>query len=221
MKKFTFKSINQNRIILLFALTLLFTFELHAQKPILTFYGKLGYLLTPPNTADLGYSVDGVAGGLDDLQDVNQTTYGFGFKVFSANKNNRAFGGDIGTQKLFLSKIEYETSSTVYTDYQTDREWELYINGLIRFKKAEKPFFFEAGPGLHVVFWDWESYYSSTYQSTSDSDGGTELNFGIVAEAGLKIETSKAISIPISVRSDMIFRYGVLWQISATVGIEF
>ena len=38
-------------------------------------YGKIGILVTPPNTADLGYSLDGVPGGLDDAQNVDVTQF--------------------------------------------------------------------------------------------------------------------------------------------------
>ncbi len=199
----------------------LLSFNLYSQNLSLKGYGKLGFLLTPPNTADLGFSLDGNPGGLDDLQDVKCLIYGLGFKAIMPYKNQLSFGGDIGFQNLFNSRVNNELLSNTYYNYHIDKEWEMYLNAIVQYKKEDSPWFFEGGPGLHLIFWNSEYHYSSIYDDVDNYYDGTEVRFGICGEAGRIIETGKGFSIPVSIRSDLIIRYGVLWQIAATVGIEF
>jgi hypothetical protein len=127
----------------------------------------------------------------------------------------------LGLQNLFNSRVNNDLLSTTYYDYNIDNEWEMYFTGIAKYNIEGKPWFFEGGPGLHVIFWYSQYHYSSSYSTNDAYYDGTKINFGIMAEVGRKIETGKSFSIPVSIRSDLIFRYGVLWQIAATVGIEF
>ena len=151
-------------------------------------------MLSPPNTADLDYEVDGTPGGLDDLQTVKKFVYGAGCKLLISPKPDLYFGIDIGLQKLFYSEVQFDLTSTTYFDYQTDREWGLYLNPLVEFNKNGTPFYFDAGPSLNIVFWDWNYYYGSYYSERYNEDGGTEVSFGLSAEAGFKMKISPSVS---------------------------
>jgi hypothetical protein len=75
-------------LIILVIINIIFLLNSYSQKNSMLGYIKVGYLFTPPNTADLGFSLNGVARGSDDNQIVKRVIYGFGFKAFMPYKNN-------------------------------------------------------------------------------------------------------------------------------------
>ena len=188
---------------------------------ILRPYGKIGTLLTPPNTADLDYSVNGTPGGLDDIQEVSSLTYGFGFQVLGVLKNGTHIGGEIGLQNLFSSEISNPLQTGVYYNSDYDNEWEFYFSPLIEWNIKETPLFFQAGAGMHIVFWNWHSEFESVYSYDYDSDEGTDVNIGFTGTLGIKVKASPHVIIPLALRTDFMPRYGIMLQLGTIISVEF
>ena len=199
------------------------TYSTYSQESMLLRpYFKIGVMATPPNTVDLEYSVDGIAGGMDDKQSVRQLVIGLGCQLMvETNKPGLSLGGEIGMQNLFHSRVDGALLRSTYYSYHIDREWELYINPLVGFTSEDSPFFFQGGLGLHLVFWDWQYRYSSIYETTSNSNGGSNTNLGLMLKAGTLLNITPSVSLPVALRTDILFRYGGLISVSLIVGFDY
>jgi hypothetical protein len=207
-------------LIICFALTLPFN-NMQAQHSAVNFYLKGGYLLNPPSPEDLGYRTVGSQVAIIDHQDVNGLNIGLGLKPYFPVRKGLQAGLDIGIQTLFNSRTDMERLPSTYYDYNIDKEWEVYINLLARYKSEYSPWFAEGGAGLHNVFWYWEHHYSSNLSNVDDYDNGSGQSFGLTAEAGRAFVIGPKFSIPVSVRGDLIFRYSTLFSLCLAVGFVF
>jgi hypothetical protein len=184
-------------------------------------YGKIGILLTPPNTADLDYSLDGNPGGLDDSQEVDIITFALGVQFIKERENSFALGGEIGIQNLFSSVVRLTPTFPGGYNNDYDKEWELYLGPLVEFSSDDKPLFFQAGAGLHIVFWEYISDFLGQYSSEYYSNGGVGASFGLQGTVGTKLALSEKLSVPFAFRTDIMFRYGILLQASFLFSLDF
>jgi len=190
------------------------------KSSVLTPYVKAGYLLASPSASDLGYtSTEGT--NVDEYLDLNKTNFGFGLQALFNSSSTTRLGVDIGLQTLFSSNYDIGSSGgSIYEDYHINDEQDLYILGIIEFELKHTPIFFQAGGGMHLVFWQWEYHYSSLYQDINEVENDSDLNFGLSILAGVNIPIGN-INLPITFRIDQIFRYGSTITGSVSVGLTF
>ena len=184
-------------------------------------YIRLGVLLTPPSTEDLGYFVIGDPGGLDDFQDISVLNYAMGVQLLKGLSEGPSIGGELGIQNLFNSVIDHGVSSLSDLSLDTDREWDVYLGPLVEFQMDNSPLYFQAGLGVHVVYWQYISEYDGTYVDEYYTDGGIGTSVGINGTAGFRLKISDSFSMPIALRTDVIFRHGILLQAGILVGLDF
>jgi len=185
-------------------------------------YAKMGMLLTPPSAADLGYiEVDG--GNLDELLDVATANFGGGIQLlFSLNpENTMHVGFDLGAQKLFSSVFTLETSDIVYEDIHNENEFAFYLLALLELRSRRSPVFFQAGAGMHLVSWYWDYTYSGKYHDEYTEESGLEVSMGFLLAGGFDIPVNERISVPIMLRMDGLMRYGMLLNVSLSIGLSF
>lgn len=185
-------------------------------------YAKMGMLLTPPSAAGLGYiEVDG--GNLDELLDVATANFGGGVQLlFSLNpENSMRVGVDLGAQKLFSSVFTLETSDIVYEDVHNENEFAFYLLALLELRSRRSPVFFQAGAGMHLVSWYWDYTYSGKYHDEYTEESGLEVNMGFLLAGGFDIPVNERISVPIMLRMDGLMRYGMLLNVSLSIGLSF
>jgi hypothetical protein len=192
-------------------------------------YVKLGYLLSAPSASDLGYIiVDG--SDPDQYLDIVKLNYGIGvqflfpFNSFSSESFEGSLGFDIGMQKIFSSTFNpgnlgsWGYGGYTYEDNKKDSEYEMYLLGLVEFNHASLPLVLQAGLGLHIVFWEWESDYSSNYSTSYKSESGSGTQLGILVAGGLNLPISERMKLPLMLRIDNIFRYGAELTLSVSAG---
>ncbi len=185
-------------------------------------YAKMGMLLTPPSAADLGYiEVDG--GNLDELLDVATANFGGGIQLlFSLNpEKTMHVGFDLGAQKLFSSVFTLETSDIVYEDVHHENEFAFYLLALLELRSRRSPVFFQAGAGMHLVSWYWDYTYSGKYHDEYTEESGLEVSMGFLLAGGFDIPVTEKISVPIMLRMDGLMRYGMLFNLSLSIGLSF
>jgi len=185
-------------------------------------YGKIGKLLTPPSAADLGYFEAG-GGNLDEFLSVATANFGGGIQLlFSLNpENTMHFGVDLGAQKLYSSTFNLGTSDIVYEDIQNEKEFVAYLLGLLELRPRRSPLFLQVGAGMHLVYWSWDHTYSEKYYEEHKKNSGLEVNMGFLLSTGLDIPLGKWISVPIMLRMDGLMRYGMLLNVSLSIGLSF
>lgn len=186
----------------------------------LTPYAKVGYLLASPSASDLGYtSTEGT--NVDEYLDINKTNFGFGLQALFNSGSTTRLGVDIGLQTLFSSEYDIGSAGgSIYEDYHTNNEQDLYILGIVELELEHTPIFFQAGGGMHLVLWQWEYNYSSSYQSINEVESDSDLNFGLSILAGVNIPVGNLL-LPIFVRLDQIFRYDSIITGSVGLGLTF
>jgi len=185
-------------------------------------YAKFGVLATPPTAADLNYlNVDSV--NLDQYLDVATFSFGGGVQVlFSLSPDNTInFGLDLGAQKLFSSIFDLGSGDIVYEDIHHENEFSFYLLGLLEFRPRQSPLFFQGGLGMHLVSWYWDYTYSGKYSDEYKEESGTEVNLGLMLAGGLDLPVNERISVPIMLRMDGLLRYGMLLNISLSIGLSF
>lgn len=185
-------------------------------------YAKFGVLATPPTAADLNYlNVDSV--NLDQYLDVAAFSFGGGVQVlFSLSPENTInFGLDLGAQKLFSSIFDLGSSDIVYEDIHHENEFSFYLLGLLEFRPRQLPLFFQGGLGMHLVSWHWDYTYSGKYSDEYKEESGTEVNLGLMLAGGLDLPVNEKISVPIMLRMDGLLRYGMLLNVSLSIGLSF
>jgi len=185
-------------------------------------YAKMGMLLTPPSAADLGYiEVDG--GNLDEFLDVATANFGGGVQLLlSLNpENTMHLGVDLGAQKLFSSVFDLGTSDIVYEDIHHENEFAFYLLALLELRSRRSPVFFQAGAGMHLVSWYWDYTYSGKYHDEYEEESGLEVNMGFLLSGGFDIPVSERISVPIMLRMDGLMRYGMMLNLSLSIGLSF
>jgi hypothetical protein len=202
---------------------LFFTSSAYSQThklSVMTPYVKVGYLLAAPTASDLDYSsTEGE--NLDKYLDLNKINFGFGLQALFTSSSTIRLGADIGLQTLFSSKYDLGSSGgSIYEDYHINNEQDLYVLGIVEFKLKHTPIFFQAGGGMHLVLWQWEYHYSSSYQSINEVENDSDLNFGLSFLAGVNIPAGNML-LPIFVRFDQIFRYDSTITGSAGLGLTF
>jgi hypothetical protein len=185
-------------------------------------YAKIGVLATPPSAADLNYiNVDGA--DMDQYLDVAGFNFGGGVQVlFSLSPENTInFGLDLGAQKLYSSIFDLGSSDIVYEDIHHENEFSFYLLGLLEFRPRQLPLFFQGGLGMHLVSWYWDYTYSGKYSDEYKEESGTEVNLGLMLAGGLDLPVNERISVPIILRMDGLMRYGMLLNISLSIGLSF
>lgn len=200
--------------------------SVHAREGITRSYLKIGYLAGAPTAADLSYS-DAAGGSVEQYIDVSKNNYGLGGQfLFNFKETATAtyrLGLDIGFQKLFSSKFDTGASSLSFIDesYDEDREYDLYLLGVGEYVPASLPVFFQAGLGVHLVHWQWESRHSGKYSADYDFDSGSAVNIGLLLAGGTKLELTPKITIPVMARIDSIIRYGTETTLSLVIGLDY
>ncbi len=195
----------------------------HADKrPIVRPYIGIGSMLNAPSADELGY-MDADGGNLDQYLKHKKTSPCLGLQVLVPWKDRIRLGGEIGFRRLFSSEFNTGTSdiSFINEDYDTETELEVTLLGLIEYQPSPSGLFLMGGVGLHVVRWEYESQYESTYSSADKYYSGTETNFGLMGTVGYRIDLTPNLSAPVMVRVDYLLRYNDLFPVSLTVGLDF
>ena len=183
-------------------------------------YGKLGYVLSTPSAADLGFVLVG-GGSLDDALDKSSVNYGLGVQLMFPMQNTwiekaeTRIGLDMGFQKLFAYEFQADPASSKWTG----DEYDFYIVGLVEFAMAESPFFFQGGLGLHFVFWQEDRDFEGTYSSSYDTDSGTTTQLGIALAGGVDLKAGEKLKVPIIVQLDNIFVHDYMPTLSVMAGV--
>jgi len=73
--------------------------------------------------------------------------------------------------------------------------------------------------GPRITLWTYNYEYLGRYGDTYKDDRGVKVNFGIMAAGGAYIPVSKSVTIPIYVRMEMLFRYGIIVPLTINSGI--
>ena len=190
------------------------------KSSVMTPYVKFGYLFVAPTASDLDYtSTEGE--NLDQYLDLNKINFGLGLQALFNSSSTVRLGADIGLQTLFSSEYDIGSAGgSIYEDYHTNNEQDLYILGIVELELEHTPIFFQAGGGMHLVLWQWEYNYSSSYQSINEVESDSDLNFGLSILAGVNIPVGNLL-LPIFVRLDQIFRYDSIITGSAGLGLTF
>jgi hypothetical protein len=186
-------------------------------------YAKMGRLLPPPSATDLNY-IEVNRENLDEFLDVDTDNFGGGVQLlFSLNPENTAHVGvDLGAQKLFSSVFDLGTSDIVYKDIRNENEFGFYLLGLLEFRPRRSPLFLQVGAGIQVVSWYWESIYSDKYTDVyKKEESGLEVNMGLLLAGGFDIPLGQKFSVPIMLRMDGLMRYGLLLNVSLSIGLSF
>ena len=79
----------------------------------------------------------------------------------------------------------------------------------------------QGGLDLHINFWQWINDYTSTYGDVYKTDGGVYASFGMHGDIGTKFIFSDKLEVPLSFRTELIFAYGVLFQVGFMFGVNF
>ena len=196
-------------------------FPVAGSSTIIRPYGKVGYLLSTPSAEDLGFVLVG-GGSLDDALESSNMNYGLGVQMLHTLQNSwikktkTRLGIDIGAQKLWGYEFQADEGTTKWVG----DEYDFYFVGLMEFALENSPLFFQAGLGLHVVFWSEESEFEGTYSSEYDSDSGSGTNFGFVLAAGVDLPVNEKIKVPIILQLDNIFRYDLMTTLSLMAGVS-
>jgi len=183
-------------------------------------YGKLGYLLSTPSAADLGFVLVG-GGSLDEGLDKSSANYGLGVQLMFPmqktwiEKTETRIGVDLGFQKLFSYTFQADPSSSKWTGDEVD----FYIVGVVEFAMAESPFFFQGGLGLHFVFWSEDREFDGTYSYSYGSDSGTSTQLGIALAGGVDLAAGEKLKVPIIVQLDNIFVHDYMPTLSVMAGV--
>ena len=124
-------------------------------------------------------------------------------------------------KRLFSSKVTGDVTSTINYSNDYDKEWGVFLNGLLEFSSANSTAFFQVGAGPRFVFWEWEYEFSSIYSTEYDSDSGNNVNWGAMGVVGTKLQMGPSLAIPVMIRADIMNRYGMFATIGVLTGLEF
>lgn len=184
-------------------------------------YVRVGYLITPPTAAELEFEVvGGPPAAAQEGLDMNRLNYGLGGQLFFVENGTIIKGSTI---RVGIEASVHRLFSSVHTGaYQSthkDSETALAFLVLGELKPEKMPVFFQLGLGPEAVLWSWEYEYTGpSYQYKSDS--GVGISPVIMAAAGMDLPISDAMSVPIMLRLDNIFRYGTLTSISVVAALN-
>jgi hypothetical protein len=212
MKKIIFSA---TIVILIICLTLP-SAKVHAQKISYTSYVYIGVLLTPPSTAELGYASQYAT--LDKFRKMHPFNYGFGVQGLHGLSSNSAYkvGIDLSFGKLFNDTYTDDTGDALHKDWESSMK----LLALVELS-TDKRFLFQAGAGPNFVIWNWNYTYDGPYEYVHETDGGVRVNFELMTAGKTFVYKSDKISIPIILRVDCLFRYGVMLSTNIATGITF
>ena len=181
-------------------------------------YVQMGFTAAVPTLEELGYLVVDGPPLSEDHRKVDALSYGLGIQALYG-KGNCKFGLEIGGMRLFKSTVILDnTDVNLGISTNIDREMTSQILVIAQGSLAGI-FFAEAGIGPRITLWTYSYEYLGRYGNTYEDDWGVKVNFGIMAAGGVDIPISRSISIPIYVRMDMLFRYGVIVPLTINSGI--
>jgi hypothetical protein len=179
-------------------------------------------MLNAPSADELGY-VDADGGNLDQFLEHKKSSVCLGVQALIPWKDNLRLGGELGFRRLFTSTFNTGSSDISYIneDYDTDTEYDLSLLALIEYQPSPSGFFLLGGAGMHIVRWEYDSQYESTYSSADNYYSGTGTNLGLMGAAGFRLQLTPKLTAPIMLRLDYILRYNDLFPVSLTAGLEF
>jgi hypothetical protein len=184
-------------------------------------YISLGLLVIPPSWEDLGFK---------DLENCsnckterNQFSYGLGFQGFYNITNDFSIGIDLGWSYLFNYKETLDNMLVHVIEVYTGNIQEFHFVGLIKYSFLNNNYFISGGAGLSLVneYYKYE-YFDFDYwipDKTEEKDF-PEMNFILTGSAGTNIRITNSLAIPIMMRLDLITRYGIMLNLSGTVGLN-
>jgi hypothetical protein len=74
---------------------------------------------------------------------------------------------------------------------------------------------------MHLVSWYWDYTYSGKYHDEYTEESGMEVSMGFLLSGGFDIPVNERISVPIMLRMDGLMRYGMLLNVSLSIGLSF
>ena len=192
------------------------------ERPVVRPYLGLGSMLNAPSAEALGY-IDADGGNLDEYLEHDKGGLCFGVQILVPWKPQLRLGGELGYRRLFKSTFNTGSSDLdfINEDYDTDTEHDLSLLGLIEYSLEPSNFFLLGGAGMHIVRWEFESEYESSYSSADSFDSGTGTNFGLMGAAGMNFALTPKLTLPVMVRLDYILRYDDLFPVSVSAGLQF
>jgi hypothetical protein len=177
-------------------------------------YIRAGINLLPPSMEDLDYTGD----WSDAEVKVNPMTVGLGSQ-FLLDKGTFGLGVDFGGGSLFIHKVINDQGVGIST--YTDEEYSIYIKFLAEYNLGGI-LFLQGGIGPHIAAWWYEYYYeSANYSDVEDWDSGVGVSLAIMAAAGAEIPISENVNLFLLGKLDGIFRYGMMFPLTANVGLSF
>jgi hypothetical protein len=197
-----------------------------AQNMVIRGYVKAGILVLAPSAEDLDYSTIG-GGGDAWTRDWTKTGLGIGAQLLTpistgnAKKKPMRVGVDVAFQKLFSVKSNLPTYENVYLSEHHDSESSLSILGVGEYALPGTQFFMQGGLGIHMVFWSWTYEHHGSAGSVYKDDGGTGISPALMVGGGTLLPVNEQMSIPIMIRADVLFRYGLMASIGVATGINF
>lgn len=180
-------------------------------------YFSIGVTAAAPSLEDLEFYYS-------DLyeRDLNPLAIGGGIQALFAVKSVW-LGVDIGAKKTFKSTASYDMDliySTGYTE-QIDKETAVNILFLAQYD-LNSYLFLQGGLGTYMSSW----FYSYEYRNSDYYDSydyveytGTGWNFGLMLAGGTHFPITENIFIPLYLRFDLMFRYGIMVPITVNSGI--
>lgn len=188
-------------------------------RMIIAPYFSIGVTAIPPSAEDLEYDYP-------DLyeRDMNPLAIGGGMQMLFALKK-LWIGFDVGAKRTFNSTSSYDMELIYSTGYSTqiDKETTINILFLTEYKLSDL-FFLQGGLGPYMTSWFYSYEYTNPeYYSSYDYNEytGTKWNFGIMLAGGADLPITDVISIPLYLRFDIMFRYGVMIPITLNSGVRF
>jgi hypothetical protein len=187
-------------------------------------YLKAGFLISAPNSVDLGYS----AGG-EEFFSIEKFNYGLGCQILFplTAKTGDSFipslGVDVGGQHLFSST--YDLGQQGIPNITVDKWEESEVSGnvlaVLDLSHGRMPIDLQVGVGLYLVFYNGTYEFQGRYSSTSEERSSTGTDFGVMVSGGVKLPLAKGMSLPLMLRVDNIFRYGSMTSVCGVVGLCF
>ncbi len=185
-------------------------------------YGKLGYMAVSPSASDLGFVLADGDGDLDEYLDKQTITYGAGVQmVFPINSQifegmETSVGIDMGIYRLFGYEFQASDASSKWNG----DEYSFYLGGLVELNMVDSPVMFQAGAGLHFVYWQEERTFEGTHINEYETDSGTETSFGLTLAAGTNLAVGESTTIPVILQLNTIFRYETMFELGIIFGFD-
>jgi opacity protein-like surface antigen len=187
-------------------------------QTVITAYVSVGLTAAVPTLEELEFYESSLY-----ERDVNPLAFGGGIQVLFPVKQFK-LGFDVGVKKTFTSTASYDMDLIFSTGYseQVDKESAINILFVGEFNPSDA-FFVQGGLGTYMNSWFYSyEYYNPDYASsyTYDEYSGTHWNFGLLLAGGTAFQLTDNIAIPLYLRADIMFRYGIMIPITANSGVR-